>query len=94
VISTNSQVQVNEMMSEKANWTSVAFCAFLCALALVLSIAGLFNEALGRSGQVVFLAFLPMCFVYVALVTANMRRQILALTERVEQLQRGPASGE
>jgi hypothetical protein len=78
-------------ITERGHWASVAFCASLCAITLVQSIGGAFSEGLGRNWQLVFLAFLPMCFYYVAAVTTDMRRQILELKTQVEQLRKTSA---
>jgi len=51
-----------------------AFCA-------VLSLMALFGPS-----HIVFVAFLPMCFFFVALAMNQMQREILELRSKLEQL--------
>jgi hypothetical protein len=57
------------------HWAPAVLCLFLCAWSLLRS----FSSATD-SWQPVFFAFLPMCFVFVGLVTTS-------LLQRIDQLQ-------
>ena len=58
----------------RAIWVPSVFCALLGAAQVVA------NLVTGQGGGTVLLCFLPMCFVYVAMVN-------LALVRRIEQLE-------
>jgi hypothetical protein len=63
------------------HWVPTAFCAFLSLMVLFRpSVAG------SSSWQPTFFAFLPMCFVFVAIVTSSLYRQNLELQRQLAEL--------
>ena len=55
-------------------WIPALFCAFLCVMAIA------------TSTTIVFFSFLPMCFVFVGIVTYSMFRQIRELKAELAEL--------
>ncbi|MGA3008399.1 MAG: hypothetical protein ABSE59_10975 [Opitutaceae bacterium] len=71
------------MKENLSNWIPVAFCA-----ALSLISASAFSQSTsGTAGVISFVCFLPMCFVFVAMTTARLQREIRDLREQLSKLQ-------
>jgi ABC-type transport system involved in cytochrome bd biosynthesis fused ATPase/permease subunit len=60
----------------------MVYCAIL-SLICVTAFIGSHDKA----GLIPFLCFLPMCFFFVATVTANLQREVRELREQVAKLQ-------
>ena len=74
-------------MKTISHWVPAGFCAFLSVLALFGSIgsdAGWWRPT--------FYGFLPMCFVYVGGVTAQMHREMRELRQRLTDLEQKKAA--
>ena len=69
------------MKERFTHWVPMAFCGFLCLLALAMQI-GPDTEA----WKPAFYCFLPMCFFYVGATTSHMQREIRELRKQVEEL--------
>jgi hypothetical protein len=69
------------MKQQLPHWIPAIFCAFISLMAL-------FGSSVVDSNwwQSTFLAFLPMCFFFVAIVTSSMYRQILQLRKELSEL--------
>jgi CHASE2 domain-containing sensor protein len=73
-------------MKTLTHWIPAAYCAFISFIALFASVgspdAGWWRPA--------FFAFLPMCFFFVGIATAQMHRELRALRQRlIEMEQKG-----
>jgi hypothetical protein len=77
------------MPPTRRHWVPVAFCAFLCLLALVGAITSAFFQGGTAMGwwMPAFFSFLPMCFFFVAAITTSLQQEILELRQQVEALQ-------
>ena len=69
------------MKQKVGNWLPMAFCASLSLICVTTAIR--FSTA----WVIPFLCFLPMCFFFVAAVTANLQREVCELREQVAKLQ-------
>lgn len=70
------------MKQKLRHWLPTLYCvalACICAVAFISRGSG--------TGILPFLCFLPMCFMFVAIVTSNLQREIRELREQVAKLQ-------
>lgn len=70
------------MRQKIRHWLPAAFCAALACICVVS-----FISRSSGPGIIPFLCFLPMCFVFVAVVTSTLQREIRELREQVVKLQ-------
>jgi len=75
-------------MKAPGPWAAFGFCTALCGIVLV---ASLVRPSPGLS--ISLLVFLPMCFFVVGMSLMQLQREIVALRERVAELEasRGPS---
>jgi hypothetical protein len=69
-----------------SHWIPTAFCAFISLMALVVPLLRPHGTDQGW-GTPAFFAFLPMCFYFLGVTTAQMRRELSELRERLSQLE-------
>lgn len=62
-------------------WLSAGFSAFLCILALTMSLQNGYWKP-------VFFSFLPICFVFIGIALAQMHREIQELRDKTHTLER------
>ena len=72
-----------------AHWLPFVFAAYLCYSALWRLAA---SDT--RVWEPAFYAFLPICFLFVGMLTLRMRREIRELRESVATLRAGGSSGD
>ena len=58
-----------------------SFCALICLMQLVMGLMG------NTSAVIVFYAFLPMCFFYIAMLMRDTRRALQHVWSRLEALE-------
>lgn len=67
-------------------WTPAIFCACLSLITLVANAAGELYTQSTNAGILVFLCFLPMCFVYVGGMLKDLREQNQELRTKLNEL--------
>jgi hypothetical protein len=71
-------------MKTLAHWMPAAFCAFLSYGALVMQIQ---LRSDSDAWKPAFYCFLPMCFIFVGVVTRAMHKELKDLRERLAALE-------
>lgn len=65
------------------DWVPFGFCVFLCYSELWMRS----RNGLNAFSEIVFLAFLPMCFLFLGNVISQYRKRIVDLESRIAQLE-------
>lgn len=76
-----------ELKQKLAPWTAAAFCAILSLITISFNLRLSFQNH-GETGTVdiVFFAFLPMCFLFVGATAAHMQLQIRELRKKLDEV--------
>jgi hypothetical protein len=70
-------------MKSITHWIPAAFCVCISLIDLAASVA----SSKSGWGRPVFVAFLPMCFFFVGIVTIRMHRELRELRQRLTELE-------
>ncbi len=81
-----------ELKQKFAPWTAAAFCAILSLITISFNLRLSFQNH-GETGTVdiIFLAFLPVCFFFVGATATHMQLQIRELRKRLDEVRSNQA---
>ena len=82
------QPSATKNMKTITHWIPAAFCAFISLIVLSASV----GSTDSNWWRPAFFAFLPMCFFFVGIATAQMHRELRALRQRLFELDQKRAS--
>jgi hypothetical protein len=82
------QIKMHKKYMKTINfWTAAIFCTLLCVMALITISLG-YDQA----WQISFLAFLPLCFIFIVDVFRRMNEEISELRGQIVELQKKMSS--
>ncbi len=81
------------MRDNLAPWIPAAFCAALAAIVTVANLWAYSNGGSDNAATLVFMLFMPMCFVFVGAYLTQLRNENREMRVRLDAIDNNPTHG-